>query len=60
VIDGKPSPWVGILAQSQKSIASFAARLRLAPQMRARSRGAGRNHAPIPSIYEMMAAGRND
>jgi phage terminase small subunit len=55
VIDGKPSPWVAILAAAHKSSAALAARLRLAPQARATARTTGRNqNARAPSAFDLM------
>jgi len=54
VIDDKRSPWVGILAQAQKSCAILATKLRLSPQSRADARAAARAGTRPPSIYERM------
>ena len=36
VIDGRPSPWVTVLEKAHRSTVALSARLRLAPQARAR------------------------
>jgi phage terminase small subunit len=43
VIDGRSSPWLVVLEKAHRSVVALSGRLRLAPQMRASSRTAGRS-----------------
>jgi hypothetical protein len=43
VVDGRPSPWLVVLEKAHRSVVALSGRLRLAPQMRATSRSAGRS-----------------
>jgi phage terminase small subunit len=43
VVGGKANPWIIILEKAHRSVVALSGRLRLAPQMRERSRTVGRN-----------------
>ena len=48
VIDGKPSPWLGVLEKSNRSCVALAARLRVCPQSRFDRLVAGANSRTQP------------
>ena len=55
VVGDKPSPWLAVLAQSNRTLLTFARSLRLGPLARAPSRASrpGKPERPL-SIYERM------
>jgi phage terminase small subunit len=56
VTGGKPSPWLSVQAQANKSMLTFARSLRLGPLARAPSRASRPSKPQRPlSIYEKMA-----
>ena len=61
VVDGKPSPWLSVLAQASKTMLTFARSLRLGPLARAPSRASrpGKPERPL-SVYERMALESDD
>ena len=61
VVDGRPSPWLAVLAQAQKAVLAFAHRLRLSPQGRSPTVSSRPGKAPAPlSYYERMQLERSD
>jgi hypothetical protein len=50
--DGKPSPWLAVLAQATKAMMTLSLRLRLSPQGRRSPDRPG--HVPVLSVYEQM------
>ena len=61
VIDGKPSPYVNVLAQAARAAGNLASRLRLAPVSRATGRDASRSAANgrPPSVVDMIREADN-
>jgi phage terminase small subunit len=55
VIDGKPSPWLAVLGQSQKALVALSHRLRLSPQGRSPTNP---KRPQSVSYYERMAMER--
>lgn len=60
VIDGRASPWVGILERAHRSVASLGRALRLTPHSRADRKTAGTSTRPVRrSIYEALGHGND-
>src|SRR6185369_2262636 len=58
VIDGKPSPWLAVLAQSLKAMSTLSHRLRLSPQGRSPTNP---KQTPSVSYYDRARLeGKND
>jgi predicted metal-binding membrane protein len=61
VIAGRTSPWIVVQEKAHRAIAALSARLRLSPQHRSDSRGAGRKSGGArPSVYQVMEQDGDD
>ena len=61
VVDGKPNPWLSVLAQAQKAVLAFAHRFRLSPQGRSPTVSSRPSKATAPlSYYERMKLEQSD
>src|SRR6476619_4410771 len=58
VIDGKPSPWLAVLGQSQKALVAFAHRLKLSPQSRSPSNPT--RQKPLSYFERMQLEGQSE
>ena len=58
VIDGKPSPWLAVLGQSQKALVALSHRLRLSPQGRSPSNP--KRPASVSYYDRMRLEGQSD